>query len=489
MERMTGLDASFLYLETQEQQMAINGIVHLDVTTIAEGYSFERMRGGLARRVKEIPPFRRKIYDSPLNVGHPAWVEDFDFDITRHVKLIRMDAAADEGEFLALCGELASTPIDRAHPLWEAWFIERAGEEGRGGEGRAKKDAAPRVSVFFRVHHAVIDGMLGAELLSSLATTNASTPEQDPALIRTHVGNPNPLQLVLGGMRDMMGRPAAFFRLLPETLGIPREMKRARDQVGSTESMPAPFTAPKTVFNRALTPHRALATATLDLAKAREIKSLLGGTVNDVLLTVIGGAVREYLDLHGGAPESPMVAIVPMSIRGDAPPTGANQVSAMFAALATDRLDPVERFDKIAASSEVAKKQAGSIRPALLENWGQMSPHWMLDAGMRAYEFLRLADLHPAIYNFVISNVPGPKQSIYFLGARITNMHPFGPLLHGAGLSVTSLSFDDHLDLGVITCEHLVPDPTVVAGLIEEEFEKLLERARTLDPSAPRLEG
>ncbi|KAA0916956.1 wax ester/triacylglycerol synthase family O-acyltransferase [Dietzia sp. ANT_WB102] len=474
MERMTGLDASFLYLETPEQQMVINGIVHLDVSTVAEGYSFARMRSGLARRVKEIPPFRRKIYDSRLNVGHPAWVEDFDFDIDSHVKLIEMEPGADEDEFLTLCGELASTPLDRARPLWKAWFIERR---------RSGQDATVTVSVFYRVHHAVIDGMLGSELLSTLAATDASTPPQDSALIRTHVGNPNPVQLILGGVRDLIGRPAAFFRLLPETLGIPREMKRVREQVGSTESMPAPFTAPRTVFNRALTPRRALATATLDLAEVREVKDLLGGTINDVLLTVIGGAVQSYLQAYDTAPEAPMVAVVPMSIRADTPPTGANQVSAMFATLATDEPDPVERYNKIAASSAVAKKQAGSIRPALLENWGRMSPRSMLNAGMKAYEFLRLGDVHPVIYNFIISNVPGPKQPIYFLGARITRIHPFGPLLHGAGLSVTSLSFDNHLDLGVITCEHLLPDPTSVARGIETALEELLAAARAGAPT------
>ena len=153
------------------------------------------------------------------------------------------------------------------------------------------------------------------------------------------------------------------------------------------------------------------------------------------------------------------------------------------AALATDEVDPIKRYNKIAASSEVSKKQAGSIRPALLENWGRMSPRSVLDAGMRTYEFLRLADVHPVVYNFIISNVPGPKQPIYFLGAQITHIHPFGPLLHGSGLSVTSLSFDDHLDLGVITCEHLLPDPTAVAELIEEEFAELLSRARGAAPA------
>lgn len=119
MERMTGLDASFLYLETPEQMMVINGLVHLDVTTIEEGYSFERLRSGLARRVKAVPPFRRKVHDSPWNPGHPAWVEDFDFDITHHLRRIELGPAGTEDELLETCGRLASTPLDRAHPLWQ----------------------------------------------------------------------------------------------------------------------------------------------------------------------------------------------------------------------------------------------------------------------------------------------------------------------------------------------------------------------------------
>ncbi|MFL0579859.1 WS/DGAT/MGAT family O-acyltransferase [Dietzia sp. 179-F 9C3 NHS] len=465
---MTGLDASFLYLETDEQMMVINGVVHLDVSTIEEGYSFERLRNGLARRVKAIPPFRRKIHDSRLNIGHPAWVEDFDFDIAHHVQRIDLGPGGTEEELLAMCGHLASKPLDRAHPLWQVWIIERGEPD------------APEVTAFCRVHHAIIDGMLGAELLSTLAETDASTPDQDPALVRTHVGRASTLQLIAGGAWDLLGRPLAFFRLLPETLSIPKEMKRAKEQAGGGESMPAPFTAPRTLFNRTLTPHRAVATATLDLARVKEARRRLGGgTINDVLLTVVGGAVRDYLAGHGDTPASSMVAIVPMSTRADLTTRGANQVSAMFAALATDVADPVARYRRIAAASETTKKQAGSIRPALLENWGRLSPRWLLDLGMRAYESLRLADRHPVIYNMIISNVPGPRNPIYFLGARITHMHPFGPLLHGAGISVTSLSFDDHLDLGVITCEHLVPDPDVVARGIEAALDDLLECAGT----------
>ena len=464
MQRMTGLDASFLYLETDEQMMVINGVVHLDVSTIDGGYSFEHLETGLARRVKTVPPFRRKVHDSRWNVGHPAWVEDFDFDIAHHVHRIVLGPAGTEDDLLATCGRLASTPLDRSHPLWQVWIIERGDPD------------APTVTAFCRVHHAVIDGMLGAELLATLAATDAAIPAQDPALVRTHVGRANSLQLIAGGARDLLGRPLSFLRLLPETLGVPLAMRRAgRGRTGDGDPMPAPFTAPRTLFNHSLTPHRAVATASLDLDAVKLITRRLGGTVNDVLLTVIGGAVRAYLEAHDEVPASPLVAIVPVSTRAELTTNGANQVSAMFAGLATDVADPVERYGRITAAATTAKRQSAGIRPGLLDDWGRMSPRLLIDAGMRAYEALRLADVHPVVYNLIISNVPGPRTSLYFLGAEITHMHPFGPLLHGAGLSVTGVSMNGRIDLGVIACEHLVPDPGLVARGIEDALSELLE--------------
>ncbi len=463
MQRMTGLDASFLYLETAEQMMVINGVVHLDVSTIEEGYSFERLRSGLARRVKAIPPFRRKVHDSRWNLGHPAWVEDYDFDIGNHVRRIELGPGGAEDELLATCGRLASTPLDPSRPLWQVWIIERGGPD------------APTVTAFCRVHHSLIDGILAAELLATLAATDASTPAQDPDLVRTHVGRANSLQLIAGGARDLLGRPLAFLRLLPETLSVPAVMTRARGRAGRGESMPAPFTAPRTIFNHSLTPHRAVATASLDLDAVKSVTRRLGGTVNDVLLAVIGGAVRSYLEANGDVPASSLVAVVPVSTREDLVTTGANQVSAMFASLATDVDDPIERYHRISSAAVTAKRQAASLRPALLDDWGRMSPGRLLAVGMRAYESLRLADLHPVVYNLIISNVPGPRTPLYFLGARITHIHPFGPLLHGAGLSVTGVSIDGRIDLGVISCEHLVPDPDVVARGIESAFAELVE--------------
>ncbi len=462
MQRMTGLDASFLYLETEEQMLLIQGLVHLDVSTVDGGYSFDRFAGEFARRVKSIPPFRRKIYDSPLNLGHPAWVEDFTFDIARHVHRVVLHEDATETDLLEACGHFASVPLDREHPLWEVRLVE-------WGEGK--------VTAFCRVHHALIDGMLGAEFLSMLASTDSSHPAHELDLVRTHVGGPNRTRLLLGGAWEAITRPVAFLRLLPETIGIPREMARARRAIGSAESMPAPFTAPRTVFNHPITPTRALATATIEFARVAEVRKLLGGTINDVILAVVAGAVRDYLEAHGDLPDTPTVAVVPMSTRADLTAPGANQVTAMFTTLATDVADPVERHAVIAATSDIAKQQAGAIRPALLANWGRMSPRWLISAGMRAYGALGLADRHPVVYNLIVSNVPGSRDPMYFLGARITHMYPFGPILHGAGLNITSLSFDGHLDVGVLACEHLVPDPELVALGIEESLDALLAAA------------
>lgn len=462
MKRMTGLDASFLYLETDEQMLLIQAVVHLDVSTVDGGYGFDRFSAEFGRRVKSIPPFRRKIDDSRLNFGHPAWVEDFHFDISRHVHRAVLPDDATEADLLEACGRVASDPLDRSRPLWEVWLVEWGG----------------RVTAFCRVHHALIDGMLGAQFLSALASTDASRPEHHPDLVRTHVGGRNRAQLLLGGAWEAVTRPVALLRILPETIGIPREMARARRAIGTTESMPAPFTAPRTLFNHAITPARALATTTLDFERIAEVRALLGGTVNDVVLAVVAGAVREYLHAHDDLPDGPTVAVVPMSTRADLAAAGANQVTAMFAELPTHLADPVERHARVAATSTAAKEQAGAIRPALLANWGRMSPRWLINAGMRLYGSLGLADLHPVIYNLVVSNVPGPREPLYFLGARITHMHPFGPIFHGAGLNITCVSLNGHLDVGVLACEHLVPDPEVVARALSDGLDTLVEAAR-----------
>ena len=361
MERMTGFDASLLYLETSQQMLVVGGILIVDVSALDFEYTFDRVRTELARRVKEIPEFRRKIYDSPLNLGHPAWVEEYDLDVTQHVRRVVVDAPGDDDAVFEMCGTLSSRPLDRSRPLWEMWVLEGLAAPGT-------------IAVFFRAHHALLDGTSSAAVLRKLSAAGQKPSSRDLDLVRTQAGGANPLQLITGGLWDFyVRRPVTIARLLPEAAMLPIRLRRAagtraagkktaprevRDPdagagTGTHEAVEAddevapkaaPFTAPRTRFNATITPHRAVWGTTLDLTEIKEIKSAFGVTVNDVFLTVVGGGLRRYLRLYDDLPEKPLIAVVPVSTRDDDGTQGNNRVTVLFASLGTDIPDPVERL-------------------------------------------------------------------------------------------------------------------------------------------------
>lgn len=485
MERMTGFDASLLYLETAQQMLVVGGIPVVDVSDQGSAYSFERLRTELARRVKEIPAFRRKIYDSVLNLGHPAWVEEYDLDVTRHVRRVDVEPPGDDDAVFEMCGRLSSRPLDRSRPLWEMWVL----------EGLATPDT---VAVFFRAHHALLDGTSAAAVLRKLggAGTTPSARDLDP--VRVHAGGANPIGLVAGGLWDFsVRRPLTLARLVPEAAMLPWRLRRAtatrrsggnaaeavEDGGDAAQTTPipgaAPFTAPRTRFNATITPHRAVRGTSLDLTEMKEVKNAFGVTVNDVFLTVVGGGLRRYLRFHDDLPEKPLVAVVPVSTRGDEGTQGNNRVTVLFASLRTDIQDPLERLRAVARRTRRGKRRArGGMRPGLIQDVATLAPSGALSLVMRLYGDLHLADLHPVVHNLSVSNFPGPRKTPDFLGARVTHMYPLGPLMHGSGLSVTAMSLGDRLDVGINACEHLVPDPGLIATGLRESMDRLLELTR-----------
>ncbi len=499
MERMTGLDATMLYAETGQQPIVVSGLLFLDVAEMDGGYSFERLRTELARRVKELPELRRKVYDSPLNLGHPAWVEEYDLDMAAHVRLVEVDEPGDEQAVFEACGALGSRPLDRSRPLWEMWVL----------EGLAQPDT---VAVYFRAHHAILDGVSGANILRKLGSAGGESAGRDLDLVRAQAGGANPIRLLVGGLWDRtVRRPLTVARLAPELVALPFALRRASvekkkketttttttksadsadhstDKTDKAEDVvvpkAAPFTAPRTRFNATITPHRAVWGTTLDLGEITEIKDAFGVTVNDVLLAVVGGGLRRYLRHHDGLPDKPLIAVVPVSTHDADGPRGNNRVTVLFASLGTDFADPLERLRAIASRTRRGKKQTKSaMRPDLLQDVAALAPATTLQLLMRIYGDFHLADLHPVIYNLLVSNIPGPRDELNFLGGRVTHMYPLGPLLHGAGLSVTAMSLEDQLDVGIHACEHLVPDPDLVAAGIRESLARLLELTRERQP-------
>jgi diacylglycerol O-acyltransferase / wax synthase len=469
-DRLSGLDASFLYFESNTSLMHVCGLLVLDPATMPEGYDFLRVRDALRRRVGDTPAFRRKVHNPILNLDHPVWVDDDDFDIEHHVRHATVPAPGGREELARLCGDIAGQPLDRSRPLWEMWVIDGLADGS--------------VAVMTKMHHATVDGVSGASLVSELCSLEPDAPPMAgstrpvPAAKR-----PRDARIALDGALRMARRPVKFARLLPPTVRVlPAWIGRAR----SGRAMPAPFTAPRTSFNGTITGHRSVAFVRMDLADVKAVKNAFGCTVNDVVLTMCSGALRRYLSDRNELPESSLVAMVPVSVHGRSDAPGTNKVSGMFTSLASDVVDPVERLRVIAEQNRVAKEHHRTLSASLLQDWAQFAAPNTFGLAVRLYSKLRLAEHHPVIHNLVISNVPGPPMPIYFMGARITGFHPFGPVFHGAGLNITVLSNDGHLDVGLIACRELAPDLWALADDLPLALAELVSVARSRDSSPTR---
>ncbi len=475
MDRLSGLDASFLYFESKTMLLHVCGLLVLDQSTMTEPYEFERLRDVLRDRVGATPGFRRKLHNPVLNLDHPVWIDDDEFDIEHHVRRAIVPAPGGREQVAQICGDIAAQPLDRNRPLWEMWVLEGLADGS--------------IAVVTKMHHATVDGVSGASLVSELCSLEPGAEPMAAAVARTAPPKrPSDTRIVLDGALRLAARPVKFARLLPSTVGVlPSWVGRSRRGA----AMPAPFTAPRTSFNGTITGHRTVAFARMDLDAVKEVKNAFGCTVNDVVLTMCSGALRKYLADRNELPESPLVAMVPVSVHGKTTAAGTNKVSGMFAALASDVADPVERLGAIAAQNLVAKEHHKTLSASLLQDWAQFAAPNTFGLAVRVYSKLRLAERHPVIHNLVISNVPGPPMPIYFMGARVTGFFPFGPIFDGAGLNITVLSNDGHLDVGLIACRELAPQLWHLADDLPIALDELLSAARGSagKPAARRKSG
>ncbi|MGF0256950.1 WS/DGAT/MGAT family O-acyltransferase [Rhodococcus erythropolis] len=440
MQRLSGLDATFLYLETPTQLLHVCGLVLLDPSTIPGGYDYRKLLRELDSRMATMPTFRRKLKDSRLNLDYPVWVDDHDFDIERHCHRTAVPAPGTHAELAELAGHIASQPLDRSRPLWEMWVIEGL--------------ADGQIAVMSKIHHSAADGVTGANILAQLCSLEPDSPALvDPTA--QGAGDAGTLDIAIGGLMAVIARPARIARLVPGGIAmLPKWVTRAR----KGEAMPAPFTAPRTSFNGAITGHRNVAFSQLDLAKVKAVKDRHGVKVNDVVLALCAGALRTYLEDRDELPEHSLVAMVPVSVHGKSDRPGTNQISGMFTQLGTQIGDPVERLHAISDYNATSKNHNEALGANMLQDWSQFASPAVFGAAMRVYSSLKLAERHPVVSNLVVSNVPGPPVPLYFLGAQIKGMFPLGPIFHGAGLNVTVMSLDGKLDVGIVSCSDLAPE-------------------------------
>lgn len=466
MERLSGLDASFLYLETPEQLMHVCAVMILDPDTIPGGYSFPTFRSMLEERVQDVPQFTRKVRRVPLDLGHPVWVNDDYFQVDHHLHRLALPGQGGHAELLEMCSHLAGVPMDRGRPLWEMYVIEGY----RGPDGREK------LVVFTKMHHATVDGASGANLISHLCSLEPDAPPLATEQLSMDGRNPGTLELLGRSVLGVVAKPFALPKMVvPAVNALASTVDRARKGV----AMAPPLTAPRTSFNGTITGHRTIALADMDLDDIKEVRQATGATVNDIVLSIGGGALRAYLQERGELPDRALLASVPVSVREDSErESGANKVSALFTRLGTDIDDPLERLAAMTEANRNAKEHQKAIPADMLQDWAEFAAPQTFGLAVRAYAGLRLSERHPVVHNLVISNVPGPPIPLYFMGARIEGMYPLGPVFHGAGVNITVLSNNGVVHVGIIACEMAVRNPEKLVQHFPEELSRMLAEVR-----------
>ncbi len=456
MDRLSGLDASFLYLESGAQLMHVCGVIVVDPATIPGGYDFQTFKKELSNRVEGIAMFNRKLKFVPGGIDFPVWVTDDEFDIDRHVHRMAVPSPGSDRELSEVAGHLAGIPLDRARPLWEMHVIEGL--------------ANGKIAIFSKMHHASVDGVSGSNMISYLCSLEADAPPLDSSSA-DHQRAPSDLELVGRGVLATVTKPWQIVRLAaPTTRTLVETSRRARKGT----AMAAPLTAPRTSFNGTITGHRSIAYTNVSLETIKDIKKAVpGATVNDVVLALSGGALRRYLEQRDELPESSLLASVPVSVRSESTRVGRNQVSSMFCRLGTDIEDPLERITGMAEANVNAKEHHKAVPADTLQEWAEFAAPRTFGLAVRMVSDLRLAERAPVIHNLVISNVPGPPVPLYFVGARIDALYPLGPVFHGAGLNITVMSNNGQMHIGAIACSELMPKPWDLIDQFPVELEAM----------------
>ena len=483
MKQLTGVDLSFLLMETENTYGHVNGLsIYERPSDDFDPFTAVRERMGIM--VGHLEPLRRKLVTVPFDLDRPYWIEDPDFDLDYHVRHIGLAPPGAVDQLAEQVARIVGRRMDRTRPLWEAYVIEGL--------------ADGRWALLQKTHHATIDGASGVIMLKMFTDDSADAvyeyepvewkgeqPPTSAAMLQTAAKNiaVNPVRgarVSLSIMRDLadtagLSTVSGIASQTRDAIGNLAKRGNSSDDNSSRVSLPI-TPAPPTPWNKSVTPHRRFAMRSTSLANLKQLKEATGGTLNDVVMAVCAGALRQYLIEHDALPDAPLRAMVPVSIRtGNEEDPWTNRVSALIADLPTNCDDPIER---VAACREAmnAGKQQFDMTPA--EALGQSTDYaspLVAASAVRLVSRLKLADHVNSPINVVISNVPGPRTELYFAGAKLDAYIPVSTISDGVGLNITVHSYADRMDFGLIADRDLIPDLWHLVDLHIDEIERLFE--------------
>ena len=465
MKRLTGLDAAFLYMETPTTHLHVGGLGIFEPTGESPESVYERTLQLCEQRLHLSPVFRQRLVSIPLQIHHPVLVDDPDFDLRFHVRRMALPAPGGPRELGDVVGDIMSRPLDRNRPLWELYLIEGLED---GGFASVTK-----------MHHAIVDGISGVELAMLLLDMEQEPPqptEPPPPFEPERI--PTDGELLAYGLASRLRQPLGAVKVARSLGRQARELvsQQTRPRQPDLNPPPAPFTAPNTSLNGSISPHRCYSFTSVALDDLRRIKDAYGCKLNDVVLAVCSGALRAYFDEEGEELDSSLVASVPVSVRTD-DQSGAlgNQVTGMLVSLATDVDDPVERLGTIAANSRGAKEGLEAGGADALTDLVEVAPPNLMIQAARLISRTRIADAARPVFNFTISNVPGPPFPVYSLGAKMTLMSPLGPVADSSALNITVASYDGAMTFGFQACSSSVEDVWFFERAVRDAAAELLK--------------
>src|SRR3954468_19350814 len=463
-DRLTGLDASFLALEK-------GGAAHMHVGSVLvfEGPApdYDAFVERIERGLHQVPRYRQKLAFPPFGLGRPVWVDDPHFNARYHVRHTALPEPAGEDQLRSLAGRVFAHQLDRDKPLWEIWLVDTM--------------ADGRFALICKTHHALVDGISGVDILTVLFDLDPDPPEPEPAPPWTARPVPGRAELLAAAVAE---RAAAPFGFLRGVLSAPDKAGAAAGRsVAGLAAMAAAGIAgaPPSPLNVRIGPHRRFAWASADLAQFKAIKSALGGTINDVVLTVVTGALRAHLFRHGRDPEGlELKAMVPISVRADAA-RGAlgNQVAAMYAPLPVGLEDPVERHRFVHGAMKGLKESGQAVGAQAITRLADAAAPTVLDQAARLQSRQRF-------FNLTVTNVPGPQVPLYVMGRRLEAFYPKVPLVLNTALGIAIMSYDGRLFFGLLGDYDALADIDALAGDVDAAIAELTALARAPQRRARR---
>ena len=494
-KKLSSMDASFLYLETPEMPMHVGSMAIFKLKDGYQGDFYEDFKKMIEGRIHVAPILKARLEKAPLDIDNPSWVEDDQFDINRHIFRGSLPAPHSRAMLERTVGWIHAKLLNRARPLWEFYVF----------EGMDNNE----VGLYSKMHHACIDGGAGAALTNMIYDITP-VPREFPKVVPSKPANEprdiaaNMLDSYTQLWRQPLDATKAKSFDLPRTGksdlgsvlfdnamfqiesgirmigGVPETVKSIRYMVAkisdpkSRDSL-ASMVSPSTMLNKSISSERSFAGVSVSLPESKAIGKQAGGKLNDVVMALSSGVLRRYLLEHGGLPSRSLTAAVPISLREEGNTDANNQVFGMICSLATNIEDPKERLEAIIAQSAKSKEMSHPLRALMpsVSNVAMLGAPMLIQVLALLYSRSNLSDVLPPTANVTISNVPGPRQTLYAVGAELLHIFPVSISTHGLALNITVQSYRDQLDFGFIAGANIIPHVEVLADMLPKEFELL----------------